>query len=42
MAGVAVLWLLSAVGLWRSHAWAWWLALVLNGSNVLLQLLKFT
>lgn len=31
MAGVALLWLLGAVGLWQSHPWAWWLVLVLNG-----------
>jgi hypothetical protein len=31
MASVAVLWLLAAIGLWRIHSWAWWLALALNG-----------
>jgi hypothetical protein len=31
MASVAVLWLLVAIGLWRIHSWAWWLALALNG-----------
>jgi uncharacterized protein YjeT (DUF2065 family) len=31
MAGIAVLWLLGAVGLWQSRPWAWWLILVLNG-----------
>jgi hypothetical protein len=31
MASVAVLWLLAAIGLWRIHSWAWWLALFLNG-----------
>ncbi len=31
MACMAVLWLLGAIGLWRSRPWAWWLALVLNG-----------
>jgi uncharacterized membrane protein (DUF2068 family) len=44
MAGVASLWLLATVGLWRSRPWAWWLALVLNGLaamvSVALQLIK--
>jgi uncharacterized membrane protein (DUF2068 family) len=30
MTGVAMIWLLSAIGLWRSRSWAWWLALCLN------------
>jgi uncharacterized membrane protein len=38
MASVGVIWLLSAIGLWRSNSWAWWLAVVLNGYNVVLQL----
>jgi len=38
MVGVAVLWLSSAVGLWRGYLWAWWLSLILNGSNVVPQL----
>jgi hypothetical protein len=40
MASIAVIWLLSAIGLWRSNSWAWWLALVMNGLNVVLQLLN--
>lgn len=28
---VAGVWLASAVGVWFSRSWAWWLALVLNG-----------
>jgi hypothetical protein len=32
---VAAVWTLSALGLWRSRAWAWWLALALNGIHVL-------
>jgi hypothetical protein len=44
MAGVASLWVLTTVGLWRSRPWAWWLALVLNGLaamvSVALQLIK--
>ena len=40
MTGIAILWLLSAVGIWRSHWWAWWLALVLNGLSVVSQLLN--
>jgi hypothetical protein len=31
LAAVAVLWLTAAAELWRSRAWAWWLALALNG-----------
>jgi hypothetical protein len=31
MGGVAVLWMVGAVGLWRSRPWAWWLVIVLNG-----------
>jgi hypothetical protein len=31
MAGVSVLWLLGAIGLWRNRGWGWWLAIVLNG-----------
>lgn len=31
MGAVAVLWLLSAVGIWLGRLWAWWLALVLDG-----------
>lgn len=27
---VAAIWLLSAIGLWRSRRWAWWLAFSLN------------
>jgi len=46
MAGVAVLWLLGAIGLWRSYSWGWWLALVLNGLDAavtaVLQMLKPT
>ena len=30
MAAVAAIWLLSAVGLWRSRSWAWWLTMLLN------------
>lgn len=30
LTGVAAIWLLSAIGLWRSRSWAWWLALCLN------------
>jgi hypothetical protein len=44
MAVVAALWLLAALGLWRSDSWAWWLALVLNGLaaavTIALQLMK--
>jgi hypothetical protein len=44
MGGVAALWLLGAVGLWRSRPWAWWLVLVLNGLaaaiSCVLQVLK--
>jgi hypothetical protein len=36
MAVVAALWLLAALGLWRSDSWAWWLALV----PIALQLMK--
>ena len=31
MAGVSVLWLLGAIGLWRNRGWGWWMAIVLNG-----------
>ena len=31
MGVVTAIWLIGAVGLWRSRSWAWWLALVLNG-----------
>jgi Na+/melibiose symporter-like transporter len=31
MTVVAGIWLASAVGIWCSRSWAWWLALVLNG-----------
>jgi hypothetical protein len=45
MASVAVLWLLAAIGLWRIHSWAWWLALVLNGLaatvGMVIQFFKF-
>jgi uncharacterized membrane protein (DUF2068 family) len=45
MAGVALIWLLSAIGLWRRRSWAWWLALVLNGLatgiSLILQLLRW-
>jgi uncharacterized membrane protein (DUF2068 family) len=44
LAAVGVLWLLSAIGLWQTRNWAWWLALCLNGlaslTTILLQLLK--
>jgi uncharacterized protein YjeT (DUF2065 family) len=44
MGGVAALWMLGAVGLWRSRPWAWWLVLVLNGLaaaiSCVLQVLK--
>lgn len=30
LTATAALWLLSAIGLWRSRSWAWWLALFLN------------
>lgn len=40
MTAVAFLWLVSAIGLWHSRVWGWWLALVLNGSDVVLQLLN--
>jgi len=30
MAADSALWLLSAIGLWRTRSWAWWVALVLN------------
>jgi uncharacterized membrane protein (DUF2068 family) len=30
MAADSALWFLSAVGLWRTRSWAWWMALVLN------------
>ena len=44
MGGVAVLWMVGAVGLWRSRPWAWWLVLVLNGLaatiSCILQVLK--
>jgi hypothetical protein len=40
----SILWLLGAIGLWRSRRWAWWLALALNGLAAtltgVLQLLK--
>lgn len=32
---ISAIWLLSAVGLWRSRSWAWWLALCLNALVVL-------
>jgi hypothetical protein len=31
LALVALLWLASAAGIWRTQGWAWWLAFVLNG-----------
>jgi hypothetical protein len=34
MSAVAVLWLIAAVGLWRTRVWARWLALALNGMAV--------
>lgn len=44
LAAVGVLWLLSAIGLWQTRNWAWWLALCLNGLasliTIVLQLLK--
>jgi len=44
MAGVSMLWLLGAIGLWRSRRWAWWLVLALNGLSatvsVVVQVLK--
>jgi len=44
MAMVAILWVFSVIGLWRSRRWAWWLALVLNcvaaTVTVALQLIK--
>jgi hypothetical protein len=30
MAAESALWVLSALGLWRTRSWAWWVALVLN------------
>jgi len=30
MAADSALWFLSAIGLWRTRSWAWWMALVLN------------
>ncbi len=30
MTALAAIWLLSAIGLWRSRSWAWWLAFCLN------------
>lgn len=42
MSFVGLLWLTSAAGIWRRRAWAWWLALVLNGidagTTILIQL----
>jgi hypothetical protein len=44
LAAVGVLWLLSAIGLWQTRNWAWWLVLCLNGLasliTIVLQLLK--
>ncbi len=31
MTFIALIWLLSAIGLWQGRSWAWWLAVVLNG-----------
>jgi hypothetical protein len=46
MAVVALLWLLSAIGIWQTRTWGWWLALVLNGLaatvSAALQLLRTT
>jgi hypothetical protein len=39
MATVALAWLLSAIGLWLGRRWAWWLALILNGLDVLVTIL---
>lgn len=41
---VGLLWLAGAVGIWRTQAWAWWPALVLNGLaagiTIVIQLFK--
>jgi len=34
LTAVAAIWIVSAVGLWRSRSWAWWVAIFLNGLAV--------
>jgi hypothetical protein len=39
MAADSALWFLSAIGLWRTRSWAWWMALVLNALAAIVSLL---
>jgi hypothetical protein len=39
MVADSALWFLSAIGLWRTRSWAWWMALMLNALAAIVSLL---